>query len=300
MTALHLANLKAIRMRSGITAETLSNITGIARKRMKRLETMTARDALEPTLTEAALISRVLNTAGIRPLLADMDLRKLPLDFDPRPDIDVWRTGCELPLTTACRLTLKFGLDDPIQLYDPRHSIVDEHGTETTTTSRPLLAQLWSIVATGERVGAPGTCPWCIQPDGQHLDTCIPNNLLHPRNLDIKATIGIAPHPRVPGINRAGAQRAHGLKRLRLAKPGTTQAVMAASIGINVGNYAQIENGARGLSKRLAEQIAATYRIDPNELYLRDDVFEARGTDPLAHLRPEPLAVGSSDIEGDA
>lgn len=289
MTDLILANLKMTREAAGITAKQLSHITGIPHKRMLRLETKTIRNALEPTLTEAALISRVLNTGGIRPLLADMDLRNLPLDFDPRPDIDVWRTGCELPLTTACRLTLKFGLTDPIQLYDAHHVVVDEHGTASTTSSRPLLAQLWSIVATGERTRAPGTCPWCaadIATGAAHLDTCIPNNLFHPRNLDVRETIGIAPHPRLPGVNRAGAQRAHGLKRLRLARPGTTQAAMAASIGMNPGNYAQIENGARGLSKRLAEQIAAIYRIDPNELYLRDEVFEARGTDPLAHLRP--------------
>lgn len=233
----------------------MATLLRVPRKHYDALESVSPATAIEPWADEASRIAMILQT-DVRTLLGVPDLRDLDLGFDPRNDLDIWRTGCRLPLSYVCRLCIRFGLPDPLDL-----------DIAMTGEARALRRQVWSVVSTGERVPAQGGCPWCAVPHGEpHLHTCLADFLWGTRDAPL-STIGPEPKPRKPGRRRGTSIVAHGLRALRESGEGSTRERFAESIGVNAAYYGRLENGLNPLNVELAERIAAIYRVSVESIY---------------------------------
>lgn len=235
-----------------LTPKHMAAMTGIALPKLILLESLNLHKAIEPWLSEAFVICQVLRCDLMTAIGGTVNfLHEIDTGFDLQDDLDVWRTGVPLPLRFGIRLAQRFGLDDPFELY----------------RCRPQMdRQIMDVLLTGERTD--GTCPWCREPvvgGADHLDTCLPAILYQPRNAHL-STIGTAPKPNKPHVRRGGSRMAPGLAVLR-ARLGTTQEVMAASLGIVGTTYYRLEKLRDPLTLTLAEKISALYKVTLDEIY---------------------------------
>lgn len=254
-----LNNLSAELKAKGMTEARLVDVTNIEKARLHKLIYPSLR--AEAWFDEAVLIARAVGVAGILPLIGAPTLaesRGLPA---PLPnDLDMLRAAVRLPLGLACNIAIKLGLSDPIDL------IVS-----------PLMQQIWSVVASGERVhplSRHGRCPWCIAEivDGAgHLSTCLPENLLGARGAHV---VEIGDPPQLPRKNaQSGTMPARGLKALR-TRMGLTQAEMAGRFWIDANQYAQLERCDRPLTVGMAKRFTQASKI-PRELFYVDPEAQA-------------------------
>lgn len=253
MTTLSL--LKPARSAKNLTTRNLADITGISFDRVKELETSTASKRAEPWLDEAVLLSRALCTDGVTPLisadrLCDLDLGPAVVD-----EHAALHAGIRLPLSSACRLALRYGLPDPALLIPDT-----------------LHRQAWAILHASERnPHAIGWCPWCAADIGSgeaHGALCLPHNLFH-RDPSLAGAVDGRPGPVKPGEKRAASGLGHGLRRLRDAKEAT-QKDFAAIIDVAPNHYARIERCVAPLTTHRAEIIAEHFGVDVAEIYRRD------------------------------
>jgi len=254
----------------GITYKQLAAITRIPLDRVAALESKSKDKACEPWLDEAVLIAQALGMATIVPLISTLSLREIDTGFDVQDDLDVWRTGCRLPLRFGLRLALRFGFADPIHLVPPQ----------------PVYREIWRI-AGEERNNA---CPWCKAPivgEQGHLPTCLPALLYGARDAPI-STIGVMPKPRRPHTRREGSRLAPGLAPLR-ARLGLTQEEFANEIGKHPQYYARLEQLRDPLTQDLAEKIGALFKVPLTEVYIPETL------PPVPHRN-----VRSSDDVGGA
>lgn len=249
---INLALLKSTRVSKGITLGTLADLTGIAPKRLRELDSLSRRH--EPWLDEAEIISRALCTNGITPLITSDHLTTLHLDPDIGGDLRALRAGLRLPLSSAIRLSIRFNLPDPANL------LVD-----------PLTRQLWALMESNERhPEASGWCPCCaanVMGGEDHLPTCLPN-VLWGRDYSLQSTITVKPRPSRIGHNDATVSSiGHGLRRLReeageRAGRKVTQQEFADLFGVNVNHYARQERGdlpvVLGAARKIAEHLGVT------------------------------------------
>lgn len=258
-----LTALKTIAHNRDQCPRTLVALTGIKRPRIAEL--MNAVGQAEPWLDEAVILHRALGTPGVLTLMnASATYADSPLGHATRGDLDAYRAGLRLPLSLACRLAIRFGLDDPSELIvSARHM------------------EIWSVLETSLRLGGgegPAVCPWCLaSADARgenipHLDTCLPNNLWGPRNvLDAKA-IGFHPRP-LSGRNpnrRGYSKKAYAVRDLR-KRLNKTQQQMATDIGMDANYLSRIERGDVPLRLAMAERIAAAYRVTVESIYAEPD-----------------------------
>lgn len=209
----------------GYSARTIARLVPIDVERISDLISKDYRRQPEPWLWEAYMLTRVLGCDGICTILGVPDLSAFDLTEDARGDLNIWRTGCDLPLSTAIRLTKRFGLTDPYDLYE----------LIRLRSRNPIVTGLWNMAPTA------GGCA-CPVGDAGHLPDCLPNLLWGPRDADVVATIVSAPRPRDPGKRQQGGGKiAPGLKQLR-ASLGVTQQHMADNIGCSLAHYCKIEN----------------------------------------------------------
>jgi len=251
---LSMPGLSNIRVKSGLTRRNIESITTAAGRpitidRQRELETGPIR--AEPWFDEAADLSRILLLPGILPLLDEQGSASGNLTLydlgTPFPDeVDLFKRGVRLPLSMACRLAVKFGLDDPIHLE--RH---------------PLHVQIWSTLEQGERLGGPPICPWCLG-EGGHLPTCLPDNLWSPLSTEPYAT-ATAPRPLRPGTKGTG-RLAFGLKRHRKAT-GITQDKLAGDVGMHPNYLARIEQLRNNLTEAHAITIARILGCTVEDLF---------------------------------
>lgn len=276
MHDIYLHNLRTLRVDKGITIANLVDLTDIPVARLRNLESHDIRRRVEPWLDEAYRIARVLSPAGIGPIVSD-HLTSMPAGTDPRDDFDVWRIGARLPLSTAVRLTFRFGLDDPEELVTwPRHK------------------QLWAVLEASERnPEASGWCPWCaadIVGGDPHLPTCLPHNIWGaPKTLPSTA-IYSTPRTASPGMRRKGGSKGAGLRVLREMMK-LTQKDMATVCEIAVNHYAMMERGDRPLTYGTAEMLALKFKIDRALLYTIHWPADVRLKLPPAVERALPLDV---------
>lgn len=255
-----LKELKEHRTDFGFTVPPLCRATGIAEERYRLFELKSVgpkNRPTEPWLHEAVALARFFGFDRITKLLGPSDdLTTYYLGEELPHDLDVWVSGRPIALSTACRVALSLGFDDPIQLADPDLSV---------------LRQIWSVVEAGERLpGVPG-CPWCCADTGSgmpHSPTCLPNNLLRERaprlapNISSSATSAVLGRPaRAGGI-------AHGVKALR-ERACRTQGQMGSIIGVSADAFSKIERGERNLIHDHAHKLANFFGIDRSELYRR-------------------------------
>lgn len=258
-----LANMRATRLSKDISAHSLSTVTGIAATRIASLEARTKSRLVEPWLDEACTISRALCTNGVLPLMqsGNLTLSELPVGVDLGEDLTALHAGLRLPLSTACRLTLRLGLSDPSQL------LID-----------PLHRQIWDVIEKNERhPEAAGWCPWCgvdmfTGGEGgeapEHLPTCLPSNLWLRERVPASA-IQHPPRPRAAGERYGGSAKAHGLKPLR-ERLGFTQKEMADAVGLGVNHVARMERLELGLTMDNARRVAARFGVAIDDLYAPD------------------------------
>ncbi len=261
--------LKAQYQAKGIPPAVLADVAGIGRERLGKLYNSVGQE--EPWLDEAVALHRILGTAGVRNLISmSGTLTDVPMGFATDGDVDALRAGLRLPLSLACRLTLKFGLDDPVELIPTNREV-----------------QVWTILEDNSRLsydqGVAKACPWCLgKPDAalggsvRHLDTCLPDALWGSRTTVPRAALGFTPRPQGSKPHMRGfSRKAPGLKPLRL-KLGMTQAMFAHPVGIEQMYYARIERGEVPLSLRNAERIAAQYRVDLPSLFVEPVPVQVR------------------------
>lgn len=259
MPVLTLAEMSATRQRRTLTWAQLSKSTGLDWEHLKHLESVDARRPSEPWFDEAIIIARALCTAGIYPLITNGPGHLVDLGT-PLPgavDIDLFRSGMRIRLSVACRVARAFGLSDPIELVQPRAEMV---------------AELWRIVATGERSTAPGNCPWCneaIVGDAGHLPTCLPNNMWGRRGREIAPHIKLSVPPERRGVGRGAAFKVWGIKAIR-ERLGLSQAEMAAKCGYKAPNhYARVERGEVTMNMDRASSVAVVLGVEVNDLIVR-------------------------------
>lgn len=250
---LTLDNLMRTRSAKDLRRDILARITGIPGDRIKDFET--GKERLEPWLDEAALLARCLCVGGIINLInTSGSLTDCDIGTHLVSDIAYLRAGSRLPLSMACRLTIKLGLRDPIEL------IPDRVGLQT-----------WDLVARNERGAGPGECPVCLADTyagAGHLPTCLGDIVYGARDIG-RDTLG--PRPRVEryGERRAGGSgTAFGLKDVRLAAR-LTQKQVADAIGMSQSYIAQMERGETPMRVAKAEALAQVLRIDVAEIYKR-------------------------------
>lgn len=252
-----LANLRHEIAAKSSSVPKLAAMLPIHIDRIASLASTDARRQAEPWLDEAWALVRTLGIDDICTLigtpLADIITYEAAV-----PDLDIWRSGCRLPLSTAVRLTRRFHLSDPIDLYE----------VIRLRKASPIVMETWSTVATGERVRAPGACPWCAADttveNAAHLPTCVPENLWGPR--DQVLADHLQPRPRLPGRKQLGnSHPAPGLKAVR-ERFCKSQEQMAHSLNISVGHYSKVEACKTPLTRDLAIRIGHTFGIDPLDL----------------------------------
>lgn len=254
--AVYLNQINYFRRHRETSFRSLHISTGIPTPRLRAISSIDPVKRAEPWLDEAALLARVLNTDGILPLVTNGNVEELDLGWDPRDDFDVWKNGARLPLSTAFRLALRFGLADPAQL------VVE-----------PIQRQIWDVVHESERVTGKGQCPWCAASAGEHRPTCLPHNLLGARGSDTSWTMGAFPQPKAPGgTSHGGSVPGRGLKALR-ARLGVTQRVMADALGIDPNYLSRLERLATPLNTRVAERISGLFNVPVAELYATPPEF---------------------------
>lgn len=244
--------LKPVYQSRSVTPSILSTLSGIPKARLLKLANSVGQE--EPWFDEAVTLARVLNTGGILPLIASGNLTDIPMGFHLDADVDALRAGLRLPLSLACRLAVRFGLDDPIDL------VVTER-----------MMQIWSVLEASERnPEAVGWCPWCIADilaGEAHLPTCLPNNLWGPRDIVDARTLGYIPRPTGSNHTRRGfSKTAYGVAALRKSL-GLTQPRMAEQVGMASNYLARIEQGNTPLTLRYAERIAAAFNVTVESLY---------------------------------
>jgi DNA-binding XRE family transcriptional regulator/DNA-binding Xre family transcriptional regulator len=249
-----LRGAKALRISAArdINAKQMSRLTGISLQRLTLLESLNVHKAEEPWLAEAYAICRALRCDLMTAIGGTVDrLADIDTGYDLQDPIDVWRTGVPLPLRYGIRMAVRFGLDDPFELY----------------RCRPQLEkQIMEVFLAGERTS--GICPWCIQPlvgAAGHLDTCLPAILYQPRDAHM-VTIGTAPKPWKPHVARGGSKFAPGLLAVR-ERAGVTQEVFAGSIGIAGTTYYRLEKMRDRLTITLATRISSIYKVTLADLY---------------------------------
>lgn len=256
-TKLHM--LKKLRQMRAISPQQLASLTGLPLARIRSLENASIIE--EPYLDEAYIVARCMGLGGIIPLLTlSGNLTEVDTGFPLAADVDVWRSGQRLPLSVACRLTLRFGLDDPSELITlARHK------------------QIWDIVERNERGAEPGCCAWCladIHAGEAHKPTCLPDNLWGRRDMvDLKA-LGHVPRAEGRGKRMTASAIAKGLKAARAASC-KTQDQLAHDVGMHSNHLARIERRELPLLLRNAEKIAQTLKIPVESLYAEpegDDV----------------------------
>lgn len=245
-----LFNLKPTRVSLGITPGLISKITGIPLGRYKSLENSTNME--EPWLGEAIILSHILCTNGVVPLVtASGNLTDIDTGVDFPSDLDVWRSGTRLPLTDACRIARKLGLADPAHLIVPAH-----------------VHQMWDIVSRNERGAAPGACPYCLADgDKRHADTCSAHNLLGARDDTRIGEMAYTPRPRSKRLQRSTGAIAHGVAHIRKSVLCITQARMAEAMGVHPNYYAMVERKEVGLALHRAEQAAQAFKLDVATFY---------------------------------
>ena len=250
-----LTGLRNIVQSREMTRATLHAVTGLPLPRLADL----IRADHEPYLDEAVLLQRCLGLSGVRYLMTsgNLTLSSLNLGVPLPDDLDMLRAGVRLPLSLACRVALKLGLDDPSELVvSPRHR------------------QIWDVLSLNER-GHPstvGTCPWCcaqVREEG-HLPTCLPHNLWGPRERSVAPpNLSVLPRPAAPGKSRRASGFAKGLRREREAF-GVKQQDLATVIGIRPDYLCKIENGHLTLTVERATEIARHLQCDVAALYRED------------------------------
>lgn len=225
--------------------------------RLRQLENLPRH---EPTYAEARTLARIMALKTIGQLISTSGIYVMAHVFG-RPSVDdlaTFLTSSEVPLSIACRLTIQLGLDDPLEL-----------------DSLPIHAQVWDILARGERGAGPGECPWCLAQTAprfpgdpallsDHLPTCLPAALWAPRERSLYLTAAF-PHAAKPRT-RGDSGRAHGLKHLRIAK-GITQQNLASDVGLHPNYISRIEVLERPLTQANAIKIAAKLGVSPEKLF---------------------------------
>lgn len=259
---LTLIHMKSLRVAAGISAPQMAKLSAIPRARISVLESRASDVAEEPWFDEAVTIARSLGCAGIRPLIGVVDLHDIPLGYDPLDPVDAWRSGVRLPLSTACRIAVRTGLPDPLDLDVPLP-----------------FRQAWQILARGERYAQ--TCSWCgvaSHAGEPHLPTCWMNNLLGPRNIPL-SDLGSAPRTRRPGRRRIATTLGKGLRRTR-ERLGVTQERIATAVELHPAYYAKLEQCVYNLTLDVAEKIAVAFNVSVEELFTYDNA------ENTAELRP--------------
>lgn len=254
--------LKAQYQAKGIPPAILADVTGITRERLGKLYNSVGQE--EPWLDEAVALHRVLGTAGVNQLISMSGTLTddIPMGFATDGDVDALRAGLRLPLSLACRLVRRFGLDDPKELLPT-----------------PREMQVWSVLEDNARYvydrGVSRACPWCLGvPDPalggniRHLETCLPDALWGSRSTVSPSELGYIPRPQGSKPHMRGfSRKAPGLRPLR-ERLGKTQAQFAHENGIDANYLSKIELGHVPLTLRNAERIAANYRVDLPSLFV--------------------------------
>lgn len=263
--ALH--SLSAIRAKSGLTKRNIFDITTAAHRkhgpitieRLRELENGPIR--AEPWLDEAVDLARILLLPGVVSMMwhgkagidthsriTSGDLTHFDLGHEMPDEVDLLLAGVRLPLSMACRLAVRFGLDDPIHLEQ-----------------LPVHQQIWATLERNERGAGLGECPWCRSAQGApHLPTCLPANIWSARSTAPYAT-ATAPQPAKPG-GRGLARMAKGLKDARKASR-LTQAQVASSVGVHPNYLARIEQLKHPLSDAHAINIARILGCSVKDLF---------------------------------
>lgn len=243
---------------ASVSKRYLARATNISPERLGRIITRNELIGSEPYLDEAGRIAHVLNTT-IRDLIAEPGQ---PIDwgFDVFDDVEVWRAKTRLPLRVAGRLCERFGIVDPIHLYELEHARV----------GIPLLAEVWGQLMDGDRVRLPDSCAWCGAATGEgapHLKTCAPAFLFEGRDGD-PAALGAEPKARDPRRRAAGGKMvARGIKALCQSK-GITYARLANDLGVHPNYVSRLATGAKPTTYERAEQIAALFRVPVDQVYV--------------------------------
>ena len=245
---LTLSNLKDLRVAKHTRRVYLENLCGISQDRIRSLELGLS----EPWYHEARTLARTLNCTILGLITVSGSLTQAVDRGDDLPhDLAVWRSGVRVPLSLAARVAVMLGLTEFEDL---------EVGA--------LDRQIWDVVESNERhPTALGFCPWCAADvlEGDHLPTCLPNNLYGMNAADVLGASGPAAvtpkrRGRVPGI------KAHGLKALREARR-MTQKEVGALIGIGSNYYARLERGDVPLNTGHADVLAAYYGVAREVVY---------------------------------
>lgn len=256
-----LRNLRPIITAKGTSPNAVFRAIGIPELSLDRMSELVSRDvrvASEPWLWEAYFIARVLGVSDICTLIGE-ELHAIDTTDDIRGDLNIWRTGCALPLSHAVRLTRLFGLSDPYALYE----VIQLRATS------PVVVETWATTMSGERLGG-SACPWCLaDAGGVHLDTCVPNNLWGPRSADLLTIGGIAPVPRKGGKQVYGVSRkAPGLVRLR-KRERLSQKEMAGIMGYkDQSYYSRIERLDNNLTQAKADILQQKYGVSWADLVM--------------------------------
>lgn len=246
---LTLDNLATIRHSKELRRQMLAVMTGIDVQRLRDFET--GRDRTEPWYDEALKLAQALDTT-ILDLITSGSLTASAFGPAMPGDVDLFRAGVRLPLSLACRVALKLGLEQPEMLQQHR-----------------IYQQIWSVIASNERGAEPGQCPWClatIAAGDPHRPTCLPHNLMGLRRPDLVATpIATLPKPEKAGM-RGTSGIAYSLAALR-KQNGLTQRQLADAVGINPSYLARIERCEVPLTKVNATRMALLWGCDVLDLY---------------------------------
>lgn len=251
---LTLGRCKDLRTKSrDITAKQLAVLTSIPHERVVELESVDIHVGAEPWLDEAQKICAALRVELLDILNTGVtELTAIDTGFDLQHPLDVWLTGVRLPLRYGIRLAITFGLDNPFDLL----------------TIPSYARRIWSTLEAGERLGAPGVCPYCaasIVGGAGHFPSCTPAVMFGARDAHL-SLIGSAPKPHRPHRRRGGSARAPGLLILR-TRLGITQEQIAASLEIAPMTYYKLEKMRNPLTQTLADKIAALYKVPVVDLF---------------------------------
>lgn len=264
--AAYLNLLGTVRVAKSMTRPILAAVTGIDPDYLTSIDQRKS----EPYFHEAVLIARALCVDGLLPLIT---LGKLTdCDMDGRPSCDLGvplpsdmamlRGGIPMPLSLACRITVQLGLSDPVELAQPR--------PET-------MQQIWSIVASGERlwgIGGQAGCPWCREPvsaGAAHLPTCLPHNLYGARGRHLVAPgiITAPPLPMRPGKGRRASDFARNLRTLR-ERSGESAKDLSYRVGMLATYYSRIERLRLPLTLDKAKPLAGALGVEIALLYANE------------------------------
>lgn len=270
-----LGNMRGMVAAKNMSIPRLTRLTNLELKRLNDLASVNDRRTAEPTLAEAWIIARVLGTEGICPLIGDR-LADIKLMEDPRGDLNVWRSGCDLPLSHGIRLAQRFGFSDPY----------DVHELLRLRARAPVLPAIWNMAP-----GEDGACGWCGSQAGYaHADDCLPDLLWGPRGADRVSAAFAAPGPRTPGKSQQGSFMAYGLAKLR-RRLRKTQKEMAAELQISYSHYSKLDGRHVPMTYELARTVMDRYGVTI------DDLATAPPPPPPA---PRELADAPVHISADA